>query len=110
MFVNDGVLSNSKIIYIKPNSTNTDLLAINKKPTDMIVIFPNPVKDVLNIRLIDFDNKSFSYKITDTLGRSLKTLNNESIPSINVNDLEKGMYFLEVQTLGHRYFSEFVKY
>jgi len=109
LYVNDGVLSGSKVITIKPNSTNTNLLTINNMPTEKMVIFPNPVNDILNIRLVNADNELFTYKITDALGRCMKTIKNESFPIINVNDLEKGIYLIEVQTKGNRYFSEFVK-
>jgi len=109
LYVNDGVLSGSKVITIKPNSTNTNLLTINNMPTEKMVIFPNPVVDILNIRLVNADNKLFTYKITDALGRCMTTIKNESFPIINANDLEKGIYFLEVKTIEDRYLGEFVK-
>lgn len=64
-------------------------------------VYPNPAHDFININVegvIDY-----SYLVTDMLGKAVKagTSNGEKV-SFNVNDLSKGIYFLTVQSQGHR--------
>ena len=56
-------------------------------------IYPNPVKNVLNIQL--FDNTIGTFKIVNLLGQTVKTgKTNEG--TINVSKLKQGVYLLEV--------------
>ena len=56
-------------------------------------LYPNPVKDVLNIELIDADSATF--KITNLLGQTVKsgTLRQQGI---DVSNLQTGIYVIEV--------------
>jgi aminopeptidase YwaD len=56
---------------------------------ESVKIYPNPVKNILNIKLPK-DIKNFSFEITDLLGRSLLKSNNET--KINVSSLQNGAY------------------
>ena len=68
-------------------STNNNIL------TDNISIYPNPVNDILNIKLKD--NQKISFVITDINGREIisKTSNDNNI---NVSNLKKGIYFVKI--------------
>ncbi|WP_415327223.1 M28 family peptidase [Chryseobacterium sp. MMS23-Vi53] len=60
-----------------------------KNPLESIKLYPNPVKDTLNIELPN-DIKNFNFEITDLSGRSLLKAENET--KINVSTLKKGVY------------------
>lgn len=60
-----------------------------------VSVFPNPVRDQLNIQLEEgFD---YTVRIFDLLGRPL--LQGENLRQINVADLNPGMYALEIRRL-----------
>ncbi len=71
--------------------------------------FPNPVNDVLNIRLNQaFENKKVKIQIINMEGKVLlKQTMRTSSDSIRVNDLDVGLYFLKLST-GRR--SQLVKF
>ena len=68
------------ILGTKENTLNT---------LETVQIYPNPVKDTLNIELPK-NVKSFTFEVTDLLGRSLLKKNNET--KINVSSLQNGAY------------------
>lgn len=72
-------------------------------PEHDLLLYPNPVKDYLNI-----DIKSFkSVVLYDQIGKSI---GNWESPIIPVYDLPKGSYFIIVHsTTGEKYFSKFQK-
>ena len=62
--------------------------------------FPNPVNDVLNIRLSEgFQDKKVKIQIINMEGKVLmkQTMKNTT-DSIRVNDLDVGLYFLKLST------------
>jgi hypothetical protein len=67
---------------------------INISQAEDLGIFPNPVKDVLNIQSsIQVEQISFY----DLSGREIKTIYNPQ-SSISVNDLVNGMYIVKIKT------------
>ncbi|MCQ9637383.1 M28 family peptidase [Chryseobacterium sp. WG23] len=63
---------------------------VSKNPLEAIKIYPNPVKDIINIDLPDSKIKNFSFEITDFPGRSVLKTTDET--KINVANLENGAY------------------
>ncbi|MBL3547589.1 MULTISPECIES: M28 family peptidase [Chryseobacterium] len=63
---------------------------VSKNPLEAVKIYPNPVKDIINIELPDSKIKNFSFEITDFPGRSILKTTNET--KINVSHLENGAY------------------
>jgi len=64
-----------------------------------VTLYPNPVKDVLNI---DFANKQYStleISIYDITGQNLinESVNRQNTIKINVTNLSKGIYFVKIQ-------------
>ncbi len=58
-------------------------------------IYPNPTRDILNIELDDlFAIETATIKITDLLGQ--KVLDLEGSRQINIKELPKGIYFLQL--------------
>lgn len=72
-------------------ATQTLGVAENKNDNDEFVkIYPNPAKDVLNIKISD-KNKDFQFELIDTLGHVL--LKEENKTQISVSQFPKGVYF-----------------
>jgi hypothetical protein len=70
--------------------------SINENTTaNNITIYPNPVKDQLNITVEN--EKINNIKIMDVTGKVLQTFE-ENLTTINVANLSKGVYFLQIQT------------
>ncbi|MBK9285152.1 MAG: T9SS type A sorting domain-containing protein [Sphingobacteriaceae bacterium] len=64
-------------------------------------VFPNPAKDQLNINITGVID--YSFLITDVLGKPVKAgLSGGEKVSLNVSDLASGIYFLTVQSQGHK--------
>lgn len=68
-------------------------LGINEVIKTKIAIYPNPVKDVLNLVS---DHKNPEVKIFSATGRLIKSAKVEN-KVINTTDLPKGVYFLKIQ-------------
>jgi hypothetical protein len=83
------------------NSTlNTSELVQKEK----FAVFPNPVKNILNIAS-ESDIKSL--EIYDNLGRFIRKNTDEK--SIKVEDFAKGVYYLKIQTKDRVYYEKFIK-
>ena len=90
------------------NINNVDLHSdlSNEKNKNSIVIYPNPVTDIINIKGIASDlQKSTTVTIHDRNGNVVKTLqiNIEETISINVSDLPPNHYFLQIQSKIYRF-------
>lgn len=87
------VLSNDVLITVNSIPTNT----IINNELNTIQLFPNPVNDVLTIK-IDNNYTDFNIKIYDILGRiQLSKTINTNDNTLIVNHLEKGTYFVEIK-------------
>ena len=80
---------------VLPTQSNPQptILSTKKYNKPLYEIYPNPVKDILQIQNI---NGEFSYKIYNVTGKLLKTTNNQISNNINISDLITGTYILEV--------------
>ncbi|WP_162127788.1 T9SS type A sorting domain-containing protein [Flavobacterium phycosphaerae] len=97
------VINNSASIYFNydsPTNTNnaqtliTDTLGLNENILTKVLVYPNPVKNILNI---DTEDNINSTEIFDVNGRLLETiLSNEK--KINVSSLSKGVYLIKAHT------------
>lgn len=70
-----------------------------------IVLYPNPVVDVLHIH--NLNEPIISIRIIDLLGKIV--VQQLTIQTVNVALLPKGTYILEINTVKGKYFSKFVK-
>jgi Secretion system C-terminal sorting domain len=59
-------------------------------------LYPNPVKDELNIEGLNLGETTIS--ILDVQGRELKTITNGKSNSINVKQLSAGVYYLKIES------------
>jgi hypothetical protein len=85
-------VAQSNVVNIPTLIENEDV-SINN---DLFEVYPNPVKDVLVIRMKEKENASV--ELVDLGGRIIKKLqfNNEIL--LNMNDMAKGVYVLKVDT------------
>lgn len=71
---------------------------------EKFALFPNPVKNILNIAS---ENKINSVEIYDNLGRLIRKIYDEK--SVKVDDFPKGVYYLKILSEDKFYFEKFIK-
>lgn len=96
-------------------SDNTDMLK-TAIATGISDVYPNPAKDVLNVKISSGNKGSLNLLVTDVSGKLLinKQLNSatgESLIQLNVSQLPSGTYFLKIISAGGKEngVSKFVK-
>ena len=74
-------------------STKVGYAAIDETAAETYKVYPNPVKDILTIE----GEKLEQINIFNALGQLVKIVNcNDDIVNVNVNDLQNGMYIVNV--------------
>ncbi|GAA5098496.1 T9SS type A sorting domain-containing protein [Chryseobacterium ginsengisoli] len=98
---------NAPIITNNYTTTVQNVLATSEinKENKTISIYPNPVKDVLNIQ---FKNEIVKAEIYDATGRILISTSVKG-NSINVSELTKGNYILKLSTKDKTFTQKFIK-
>ena len=80
-----------------------DPLSVSENNLENIFIYPNPVKDILNIQNVYSD---FKISVFDILGKNyrINVVNNFESNSISLDtsELEKGLYFLKLEYIDTR--------
>jgi hypothetical protein len=91
-----------------PSGNNSDQIGVDQYSVDRTLstdnffknnfsVYPNPVKDVLNISNLNAaENTKIS--ISDINGRIVKEINS-SLNSVSISELNAGVYFLKINTL-----------
>jgi hypothetical protein len=70
----------------------SDILAQN------VIMYPNPVKDVLNINIGNYTDGNFEYTIVNILGQNVgRGLLNVGENSINMAPISRGLYFVTIR-------------
>jgi hypothetical protein len=75
------------------------LISVNENSFSSDIIFPNPVKDLLNISLNNYHNKEINIKLYNSLGELVinKLIqNNTNEIKLDIGTLPKGVYFIEI--------------
>ena len=74
----------------------SDYLVLNNKPTELldIAIFPNPVRDILNVEIISEGNKIAT--IYNIQGKEIRTFSINGMTSLDISDLSTGIYYMKV--------------
>lgn len=70
-------------------------------------LIPNPVGDVLNIHLNQYE-KIRAITLTDMSGRTVLTVN-DNLTSVSVSNLQVGMYIANITTDSGIYTNKFLK-
>jgi hypothetical protein len=82
-------------------------LSVNDVHHNKYNIYPIPANDVLNIEGLSPNSRMSIYSIT---GKELRHIEAAySTNSINVSDLEKGVYFLKISAQGDSEIHKFIK-
>lgn len=75
-------------------------------------VYPNPSTDKINIESLDANAEMKSLEVYDITGKLIKSINYETISqcqSIDIADLQSGVYVLSIQTDKNRITKKFIK-
>lgn len=90
-------------------ATITQVLGVNDFDiSDNINIFPNPVESNLNITLPSNIGNNTSYLINNVLGQTISK-GKLTTDNLDVNQLQTGMYFLQIIADGRKGVKQFIK-
>lgn len=85
-------LSNSNELKVFMNNTN---LAVNQFSSDNVTIYPNPVKNTLNIQ--NYDNSTINeIKIVNQLCQMVYQSNQNNITTVDLSNYSSGIYFVTI--------------
>jgi hypothetical protein len=84
-----GLLGIDNVSIPEKTTLSNQKFALNTKS-----IYPNPTENILNITNIEGD---YAYSIFDLSGKTLKIAEKQNSKSINVADLKRGTYILEIK-------------
>ncbi|WP_242206564.1 T9SS type A sorting domain-containing protein [Aestuariivivens insulae] len=80
-------------------ATKTATLGVNDKILNDFAMYPNPAKDIVNLKFNKISNNNIAVNIYDIQGKLIKyvskTLRNQSV-QLDISNLNTGMYFLKV--------------
>ena len=85
--------------------TDSESLSIDDDALDTkIVLYPNPTKNFLNVKLSSFDKKIKNIRIIDVNGRIINEYTPEHTSSLklNTNNLENGVYLIQITTTDNK--------
>ncbi|WP_435412375.1 T9SS type A sorting domain-containing protein [Psychroserpens mesophilus] len=91
-----GTVINETIRLYEVLDRSTLSIASNTLSPNEMKLFPNPVSSILNIKLSD-DSAVTSAQIFDMNGRAILTIT-DNFETINVSDLQSGLYILNIET------------
>jgi hypothetical protein len=75
----------------------TQVVSLKNTQDQLVRVFPNPAKDVINIERINDDSEELSFEIRSITGELVKASSYKTRSQIiNLTDLTSGMYFLTV--------------
>ncbi|MFW5761112.1 MAG: T9SS type A sorting domain-containing protein [Cyclobacteriaceae bacterium] len=101
-----------EIIFTLNEYTVTSTITSNANEqfeNNSLEIYPNPVKDVLNINLLKAFTEITRYKILDIQGRIIKQGLLSQKNSIILQDLNPGVYLLQIKSNNESYSNRFIK-
>lgn len=92
------------VFHIKKGNVGIQEIA---QDNNGLTVYPNPTNGVLQIMNSALQNECI--EIYDMAGRIVKTVNSPISNTINVSDIQNGMYFIAVYSNGERAIRKFVK-
>ncbi|WP_339894007.1 immunoglobulin-like domain-containing protein, partial [uncultured Algibacter sp.] len=87
------------------NESKGDLLNVSTNSFNILTLYPNPVGDILNIKTSKGEN--MSYRIINSLGQIVNI--GRTSKAITVDNLEAGMYYIEVNDGTYKMMERFIK-
>lgn len=83
-------------IYV---TTNTGSSSISEISNNEVSVFPNPASDIINLNIDNAYNTVLKINIYNVIGALVKSeLLKQNQQQINISDLKKGIYMLEIKT------------
>lgn len=101
MFDYEGICSDTILIEIEVNDcnlSNTTELHLDKRDWQL---YPNPAYDRIFIRIMDDEISKIDdceFRVIDISGRLVKTMALESDSSLDISDLQNGLYTLSIRS------------
>ncbi|MGB0933033.1 MAG: choice-of-anchor L domain-containing protein [Lishizhenia sp.] len=105
MDVTDGSYDSNLFFEYSSFSTNEAVLSAEENALENVVIFPNPVDDVLKIEGLLIDDL---VTIQDLSGKMVKTIDSQQ-KEWNVSDLAKGVYLVTFARKGSKEVKKIIK-
>ena len=98
----DAATNELEFIYDNAPAGVTDCINTtgisNSLPGEQVMLYPNPVKSILNVSVQQSPEK-YNYKIYNVAGKMVLSGNMVSNPQqIDLSELNKGLYFIELQS------------
>lgn len=87
-----------KLNYLDETIDYSRIIVVENKSKQVVKIFPNPSRGVLNIQLESafFNLNSLNIQIFNTLGQLVKTVENSDQSFIPIHDLNEGIYSIRI--------------
>ena len=98
-------LSANKIECVEPATVSATLAVSDLNNSKAVQVYPNPVKDILNVTNITLNS---NYEIFNAAGQ-LVSKGNLGTGKIAVSKLTKGIYFINIDDNGTSVKTKFVK-
>ncbi|HTA26481.1 MAG TPA: T9SS type A sorting domain-containing protein [Bacteroidia bacterium] len=99
------ILTSTPIVTCACSNAVSFVTQLNS-PTLQVNIFPNPVKNILNVSITGISAQA-DLQLTDMLGRTVTSIRhiqvtNGSKETINIEGLQPGIYFLTIESNGQK--------
>jgi hypothetical protein len=100
-------ISTKKVVVVQKGTDVAGLENASLQSQNMMQLYPNPTKDVLNVRCMLVGNNYNEYRIYNSEGVNVMNAPNEGFEtSISLKGLEPGIYFLKGTGKGQRFVIE----
>lgn len=96
----DSVTTGSKSYlckFIDSSYLGTDSVS-EKDQTNLFTLFPNPAGNTVTVQNKKYGNDTFNFKIYDLSGKITKTGASKFNEQMNIQNLEKGNYIIQIET------------
>ena len=92
----DGATAGEKTYYFDNASFSQPILGVEKNEfSNNLILYPNPVEDILNINTT---SKITNIKIYNILGKKVKEIKKLENSFLNISDLNGGIYLLKIES------------
>jgi hypothetical protein len=95
--INSTTETSQSIVTIDDIMTSSEYIESNSKPLDFIT-FPNPGKDVINLRVFKGSSDYYLVKINNLFGEIVYSSLHESNDVLNVSKLNEGIFFITIES------------
>ncbi|MBP8033444.1 MAG: VCBS repeat-containing protein [Bacteroidia bacterium] len=100
----NGLNFNADAMYINPTGSNTSIITENSLLDNSIYVFPNPAKEVVNIKYELTESADVSIELFNVIGEKIMQVSQPSLQnknkyqhSINMENINSGIYFIKIK-------------